>query len=175
MRSSSLAGGALFAVAVAANASNGAGVHCSGAAGSAVDALLRTVERSALYRALAATAPLVACEAVQAGERTTLAFRFGDGGSLRVERENAVEYTSQEARVGTLFRADPVAVLEDAERSAFGPAGCGIDWHGSSSRTGGERSGARVSVFPGGLCNCQARIARDAHGDPETLALRSAC
>jgi hypothetical protein len=101
--------------------------------------------------------------------RTVLAWRFRDGAALRVERDAAIEYANQQARVGKSFRGDPIAVLKRAERTAFGKGGCGIDWRRPASAAAG------TSVFRGAACNCEARIGRDARGRVQTLALRSAC
>jgi len=138
-------------------------------AANAVGELRRAVERGALYRALAASSPAVSCEVEEADGRTVLAWRFRDGASLRVERDAAIEYAHQEARVGRSFRGNGIAVLKRAERAAFGTGGCGIDWRRPASAT------ARTSVFSGDVCNCEARIGRDEAGRVQTLAFRGAC
>jgi hypothetical protein len=178
MRSSS-AGLALVlaAAAIVAHASSAPdGMRCrAGVHADATSELRRAVERSPLYRVLAATSPVVACDAEQAGTRTLLAYRFRDGASLRVERDAAVESTRQEARVGTKFRARPLAVLKRAERTAFAPGGCGIDWRAPVTQAPQERPQARVTAYRGDVCNCQARIERDERGRVQSLALESAC
>jgi hypothetical protein len=138
-------------------------------AANAAGELRRAVERGALYRALAASSPAVSCEVEQADGRTVLAWRFRDGASLRVERDAAIEYANQQARIGKSFRGNPMAVLKRAERTAFGKGGCGIDWRRPAS------AAADTSVFRGAVCNCEARIGRDARGRVQTLALRSTC
>jgi len=98
-----------------------------------------------------------------------LAWRFHDGALLRVERDAAIEYTNQDARVGSSFRANAVAVLERVERAAFGKGGCGIDWRRPLDAS------AHATRFAGHVCNCEARIGRDERGRVRTLAFRSAC
>jgi hypothetical protein len=156
-------------------ASSPTNMRCAAGAPSADPAseLQCTVARSALYRALVATSPLVACDAAKSGARVQIACRFRDGASLRVEREAAIEYTNQEARVGPAFRANPVAVLRRAERGAFGKRGCGIDWRRPAPPAHGALE--RATVFSGDVCNCQARIERDERARVQTLAFRSAC
>ncbi|MGE5171704.1 MAG: hypothetical protein ACM3JC_15180 [Rudaea sp.] len=181
MRSSRLALALALVVAAAAAilahaASAADGMRCrAGGQAAATNELRRAVERSPLYRVLAATSPVVGCEAEQADTRTILAYRFRDGASLRVERDAATESTRQEARVGSTFRARPVAVLKRAERAAFGAGGCGIDWRAPATQAPGEPPQARVTVYRGDVCNCQARVGRDERGRVQTLALVSAC
>ena len=138
-------------------------------AANAAGELRRAVERGALYRAMAASSPPVSCQVEQADARTVLAWRFRDGATLRVEREAAIEYTNQEARVGSSFRANGKRILARTERAAFGKGGCGIDWRRPAS------AAAHMSVFSGDVCNCEARIGHDARGRVRTLAFRSAC
>jgi hypothetical protein len=138
-------------------------------AANAAGELRRAVERGALYRAMAASSPPVSCLVEQADARTVLAWRFRDGATLRVEREAAIEYTNQEARVGSSFSGNGKRILERTERAVFGEAGCGIDWRRPAS------AAAHESVFSGDVCNCEARIGRDARGRVRALAFRSAC
>jgi hypothetical protein len=142
---------------------------------SAATELRRVVERSPLYRTLVAAAAVQACDVRQSGDRIAVVYAFRDGASLRVERAAAVEYTSQEARVGRFFRGNAMAVLERVERAAFGKERCGIDWRASAREPVPDRPRARLDVFTGVMCNCQARIGRDERGRVETLAFRSAC
>ncbi len=138
-------------------------------AANAAGELRRAVERGALYRAMAAASPPVSCQVEQADARTVLAWRFRDGATLRVEREAAIEYTNQEARVGSSFRANGKRILARTERAAFGKGGCGIDWRRPAS------AAAHMCGFSGGVWNCGARIGHDARGRVRTLAFRCAC
>jgi hypothetical protein len=143
----------------------------AGAAEAAAE-LQHAVERGPLYRVLAASSPVVSCEAEQVDARTVLAWRFRDGATLRVERDTAIEYTNQEARVGSSFSGSAKGVLARAERAAFGKAGCGIDWRVPTRADATRRN---LSEFVGNVCNCEARIGRDARGRVQTLAFRTAC
>jgi hypothetical protein len=175
MHSSRLRTLALLALTACASGAPGASAPCKGAAGNAVDELRSLVERGPFYRALGASSSVVACGAEQTGGRTRLFYRFRDGGSLRFERDAAVEYANQEARPGGSFHVDAAAVMARAERATFGGRGCGIDWRRPSPQKQAERPRARITVFHGDVCNCQARIAHDERGDLEMLALRSVC
>lgn len=152
-----------------------ADTRCRTVGGDAENEVQRAVEQAPLYRALAAASPLVTCIVEQVTGRTSLAYRFSDSGSLRVERDAASEYMNQEAHVGRDFRERALEVLKRAEFDAFRPAGCGIDWRRASTERQLERPSVKVSVYRGDICNCQARIVRDERGYVETLALRSAC
>jgi hypothetical protein len=100
-----------------------------------------------------------------------VAYRFGELGSLRVQRDESIEYFELDARLA-LTRADrPKELLARSARSAFGA--CGIDWTHAETRA---LDRARVeTIFRGETCNCQARIRHDGAGHVVGLALRSAC
>jgi hypothetical protein len=68
-----------------------------------------------------------------------------------------------------------VALLRRAEHAAFGRDGCGIDWRAPAAETAPEQPDARSDVFRGDVCNCQARIGRDARGRTRTLGFSSTC
>ncbi len=160
--------GCALAAASAVRGTARADLPSANAANAAAE-LRRAVERGALYRFLAATSPAVSCNVEQADGRTALVWHFRDGASLRAERDAAIEYTTQEVRVGKEFRGNGIAVLKRTERSAFGRQGCGIDWRRPTSASG------RATAFSGDVCHCEARIGRDELGRVQTLAFRSAC
>ena len=141
----------------------------------AVAELRRSVEAGPLYVLLAATAPLASCRI--SGESTvlTLDYQFRDGGSLRAERDSSIEFSSQDVRFGSPWSEDPVAALTRAERAAFAPDGCGIDWRKAAQQSASDDANGTEDVYRGDVCNCQARVRRDAAGRVTGLVLRSAC
>lgn len=152
-------------------------VACSAGTGqqadaNAVTALRRSVEQGPLYT-IGAAAGVRECRVSAESGAITLDYAFGSGGSLRVKRDQRIEYTEQDARYTLPASEEPVSVLKRAERAAFGTQGCGIDWTRSESAP--AKDGAAETVFRGDVCNCQARMRRDGAGHVVGLTLRSAC
>ena len=135
--------------------------------------LRRAAEGGPLYQALALRARPGSCRTSSKSGELSLEYAFRDGGSLVVTRNPAIEYSNFDVRFGSAFRDDPIDLLRRAERSAFSPAGCGIDWSAASPSASGE--GASETGYYGDVCNCQARIRRDTAGLVIGLTFRSAC
>ena len=132
------------------------------------------VETGPLF-ALLSKAGLARCEMRYEAGTVALDYRFNDGASLRAAREAAIEYTEQDVRLAVPLVADPLSVLKPAERAAFAPAGCGIDWGQADTEASTRVPGTQELVFRGTACNCQARVRKDAAGRVMGLLLRSAC
>jgi len=101
--------------------------------------------------------------------------RFFDGALLRAKHDVHIEYFEQEVQFLLPPTEDPVAILARAERASFGPEGCGINWRRSEIQSVKDISGITEMVFRGEVCNCQARIRRDAANNVIGLMLRSVC
>jgi hypothetical protein len=104
-----------------------------------------------------------------------LEYRFKDGGRLNVKRDARIEFTEQVAQFHFPRDKDPLTVLTEAERAAFGADGCGIDWQAPDTQEIPDDSGATRTLYYGDICNCRARISHDAAGRVVELMLRSAC
>jgi hypothetical protein len=137
--------------------------------------LRRSVEKGPLYTVPAAAAGVASCHVRYDSAVIELEYRFKDGGWLHVKRDARIEYTEQEARFALSPAENPVTILAGAERAAFGPDGCGIDWRQAETQPAGDDPSATETVFRGDVCNCQARIRRDAAGRIVGLVLRSTC
>lgn len=139
-------------------------------------ALQRNIETSPLYAIPASTEGVATCRIHYQPEGVLgLEYRFQRGGSLRVTRDARIEYTEQDARFALTAKEAPEAILASAERIAFGPNGCGIDWRQSEKQPAEDGRGVTETVFRGEVCNCQARIRRGAGGQVIGLMFRSAC
>ena len=126
-----------------------------------------------MFAAVGASGPAMACSITGQGSAWTLAYRFKDGATFIATRDSQIEYSNQQATF-TTPPEEPVAILQRAEREAFGSDGCGIDWKRPASETSAD--GLTISeIFRGSVCSCQARITRDAAGRVLGLVLRSSC
>lgn len=137
-----------------------------------------TVERGPLFAAATASSPLAGCQlAWDAQGNITLSYLLRDGGSLQASRNLSIEYSEQSVRFGAAISAsqDPAALLARAERSALGAGGCGIDWRESQTTQADGADSITESVYRGDVCNCQARVRRDAEGRVRGLLFRSSC
>jgi hypothetical protein len=140
-----------------------------------VAALKSSVESGPLY-VIPAAAGVAACTAsVAEGAIIMLEYRFKDGGRLDVKRDARIEYTEQTAQFHLAPDKDPVAVLAEAERAAFGADGCGIDWQSPDIQKVPDDSRGTRTLYYGDVCNCRAGISHDAAGRVVELMLRSAC
>jgi hypothetical protein len=102
-------------------------------------------------------------------------YRYADGSVLQVRRQSRIESTDFNLRFAQA-RTGPVQdILVELERTAFGAAGCGIDWRRATTEPAGDASRSFDTVYRGEVCNCQARVRRDDQGRVVVLALRSAC
>ena len=104
-----------------------------------------------------------------------LEYHFLDGNWLQVKRNARIEYTEQNVRLNLVLPEQPETILAHAEQSAFGPNGCGIDWQQSETQLAKDDRNVTETVFRGDVCNCQARIRRNAYGHVVGFLLRSAC
>jgi hypothetical protein len=137
--------------------------------------LRQSVENGPLYTVPAAATGVASCHVHYDSGVTVLEYRFKDGGWLSVKRDARIEYTEQEARFALSPAENPATILADAERVAFGSKGCGIDWRQAETQPAGDDHNAIETIFRGDVCNCQARIRRDAAGRIVGFMLRSAC
>lgn len=137
--------------------------------------LRRSVEKSPLFTIQASAAGVASCRVHYESAVIELEYRFKNNGWLHVKRDARIEYTNQEARFGAPLAEDPVAILTAAEHAAFGPNGCGIDWQEPETKPAGDKPSETETSYHGAVCNCQARIRRDAAGRVTGLTLRSAC
>jgi len=136
--------------------------------------LRATVERSPFY-AVAARIGVKACHANQSSDELKLEYTFRDGGWLHVTRQRRIEYSDQEVRFATPLADDPMKVLTDAERTAFGNEGCGITWRDARTQPAEDDANAKETIYFGDVCNCQARVRTNAAGRVTGLLFRSAC
>jgi hypothetical protein len=134
-----------------------------------------SVERGPLYGTASRASRVAQCSLHQEPGVVELQYRFADGSRLRAKRDARIEYSEQELRLAAGAAVDAPSLLGQAERAAFGEAGCGIDWHRPETRSANDEPGATDAVFRGEVCNCQARVRRDAAGRVVGLALRSTC
>ena len=132
------------------------------------------MEKSPLFLAAAARRPFASCQATSEGTALTLAYRFVDAGTFTATRDSQIEYSSQDATFTTPPGEDAAAILQRAEREAFGSDGCGIDWKQPTSEKSADGL-TTTAIFRGTVCSCQARIRRDARGAVRGLLLRSSC
>ena len=140
-----------------------------------MEILQRTVESSLLYQLLTSTTRLASCQIWYDAAVITIKYQFQNGGWLHVKRDPRIEYTEQEAQFVFPSTGNPVEVLTDLEYRTFGSQGCGIDWQHSELQSLQENASITEAIFYGDICNCQARIRRNASGDVVGLLMRSAC
>jgi hypothetical protein len=133
------------------------------------------VERSPFYAVSAARIGVKTCHATQSSDEQKLEYTFRDGGWLHVTRQRRIEYSDQEVRFATPLADDPMTVLADAERAAFGNEGCGMTWRDARTRPAEDDANAKETIYFGDVCNCQARVRTNAAGRVTGLLLRSAC
>jgi hypothetical protein len=136
--------------------------------------LRRSVESEKLFT-IPASAGIASCSVKYADAATQIEYLFKAGGTLTVKRDMGLEYSEQSAHFSLDPSADASAILQDAERHAFGPQGCGIDWQHSGKEAAENDPKATDTVFRGDTCNCQARMRRVPQSGMVWLVLRSAC
>jgi hypothetical protein len=134
-----------------------------------------TVEKGPLFTVPAAAEGVASCRVRYDAAVIDLDYRFKDGDWLHVKRDARIEYTDQEARFALSPKENAEAIRAGAERAAFGPNGCGIDWRQAETQPSVDDPSTTESVFRGDVCNCQARIRRNAAGRVVGLMLRSTC
>jgi hypothetical protein len=139
-----------------------------------IRALRSAVESGPLY-VIPAAAGVAACTVSVDEGAIILEYRFRNGGRLTVKRDLRIEYTEQVAQLHLARDKNPVAVLADAERAAFGASGCGIDWNAPDTKAAEDGSRTTQTLYYGDVCNCRAGIRRDAAKRVIELMLRSVC
>jgi hypothetical protein len=104
-----------------------------------------------------------------------LDYRFRDGSRLHVARDDGIEFSEQTLEVASPMTEDPLLLLQRAERASFGDKGCAIGWQSPNTQSSAANAVRSEDVFYGEICNCQARVGRDATNRVIALTLRSAC
>jgi len=140
-----------------------------------VKSLQHRVEAGPLYTVPATIEGVKACDVRYESGVIALEYHFRKGGWLRVKQDARIEYMDQEARLVLPQAENLENILSRAELSAYGATGCGIDWRNPETRISDDDHGVTEEVFHGDVCNCQARIRRDAGKRTIGLLLRSAC
>ena len=96
------------------------------------------------------------------------------GAKLEARRDPAIEFTEQRLSATGLSRKTAVALLQRAERWAFGDKGCSILWKKSPIREAGPNADSHELVYRGDICNCQGRLVHMGNA-LTSLVFRSAC
>lgn len=139
------------------------------------EALRRSVEAGALQRVAALPGPATCIGQVDAEGAIQIDYRYADGSALQVRRQSRIESTDFDLRFAQPRAAPVQDILVELERTAFGAAGCGIDWRRATTEPAADGSRGVDTVYRGDVCNCQARVRRDEQGRIAVLVLRSAC
>lgn len=140
----------------------------------AMKSLRNRIEKGPLYTVPAKVEGISACSIGYDSGVIALEYRFRSGGWLHVQHDARIEYTNQESDFELPPGENSKDILVRAERSTFGPNGCGIDWQNPETKKSDDH-GVAETVFHGDVCNCQARIRRGAGGKTVGLMLRSTC
>jgi hypothetical protein len=138
-------------------------------------ALRAATERGPLFATLQASSSVQACRVRFEPGTVEIDWRMHDGGWLRVARDSRIELYEQEARLAVPLSEEPTAWLRRAAVAAFGDGACGIDWRTSETEAVTGDPPATEQVFRGDVCNCQARLRRDAAQRVVGALLRRAC
>jgi hypothetical protein len=108
------------------------------------------------------------------GDSVWLEYAYAKGGRLEAHRDSAIELTELRLTKAGLSRTAALALLQRAERWAFGAKGCGIPWNKPPAREPGATPGSHDLAYHGADCNCQARL--EYNGTAMTgLVFRSSC
>ncbi len=134
-----------------------------------------SIESGPLFAAAGNQSSIASCRMTRDGTRLTLEYVFRSGATLTVQRDPAIEYSSQEVRFASPAAIDPVVALKASERQAFGADGCSIDWATPQPDAASQGASMAVAVYRGSTCNCQARVTKDRSGRVAALSLRSTC
>lgn len=136
--------------------------------------LRRSIETGPLYAAVAAgRAPQ--CSVSAEGSQWQIAYRFAADAALRVTLDGSIEYTDYTATVNWPAGEAAPTLLMRHERTAFAPAGCGIDWQAPEIRPTEATPPGRQRMWRGDTCNCQGRVVEDGTGRVRAVGWRSAC
>jgi hypothetical protein len=154
-----------------------AGIDATASPQQAADAaaLRAATERGPLFATLQTSSSVQACRVRFEPGATEIHWRMTDGGWLRVARDARIELYEQEARLAVPLSEEPTAWLRRAAVAAFGEGACGIDWRASETEAATDGPTATEQVFRGDVCNCQARLRRDATQRVVGALLRRAC
>jgi len=126
------------------------------------------------YRELAGKSEAAAsCALRRNGDNMILLYTFANGGRLQATVNPVIEFAEQRAAFHLISEQRALALLRDAEKHAFGPDGCGIEWEQPEKEESAAGRSSEI-VYRGDTCNCQARqLIKD--GRIIALVLRSAC
>jgi hypothetical protein len=138
-------------------------------------ALLAATERGPLFITLKAASSTQNCRVRFEPGTVEIYLRMTDGSWLRVARDSRIELYEEEARLAVPLSEEPTAWLRRAAVAAFGDGACGIDWRASEIEQAADDRSATEHVFRGDVCNCQARLRRDATKRVVGALLRRAC
>jgi hypothetical protein len=134
------------------------------------------IEASPLFALQATPAGAVSCQLrYQPDGVLEFDYQFPNGGALQVKRDLRIETMEQDASLAVRTLEPATDILARAERSAFGPEGCRIDWRHAEVTQPPGGGGATVKTYRGEVCNCQARVREGADGRLLGLMLKSAC
>lgn len=133
-------------------------------------AVVSRIEAGPLFRTLVAQhGEPTSCEGGARDGALRMSYRFPGGGAFEATVDPRLELERESALLDGLDRKGAIDLLREAERHAFGAAGCGIDWEAPAERTedGDE-------VFRGDACQCQGRL-RPLEGGGVRVSFASAC
>jgi hypothetical protein len=138
--------------------------------------LQKSIEANPLFLKPASVSPVRGCTAnFESNGRFVLDYRFRGKQSLRVERDTAIEYLS----IKSTFLLPPgelaESLLTQAERSNFGPNGCGLDMQHADTHPVQYEKQLTETVYQGKVCNCRGIIRRDARQRVIGFILTSTC
>ncbi len=117
--------------------------------------------------------PLACSVAVQEGS-TSLTYTFPRGAQLIAKTDSKIEFSEQSLQPIHMETTAAVALLKRAERDAYPPGGCGIEWTSGEEESQAGAAGNHEIIYRGDTCNCQARLIYSGN-DVVTIVLRSAC
>jgi hypothetical protein len=139
------------------------------------NALQQEILANPLYKLLATQARRTDCRVTFHGpSKFDIDYRFGERNSLLLKRDERIEYSQWTARFSGALKEPAQAILERAQRWSFGANGCSIDWSETETQAADDDASATETIYRGAVCNCQARIRRNAHGRIDGLMLSSA-
>jgi hypothetical protein len=118
--------------------------------------------------------PPLTCSVRAEGDSVWIEYAYAKGGRLEAHRDSAIELTELRLTKAGLSRKAALALLQRAERWAFGGKGCGISWNRPPAREPGATAERHDLAYHGVDCNCQARL--EYNGRTLTgLVFRNAC
>lgn len=138
--------------------------------------LQQSIEANPLFLKPASMSRVRGCTATfESSGRFVLDYQFRGKQSLRVERDTAIEYLA----IKSTFRLPPgelaESILTQAERSSFGPNGCGLDMQHADTHPVQYEKQLNETAYQGNVCNCRGIIRRDARQQVIGFILTSTC